>query len=181
VVAAVGFLLRRGVTEGILGAGSAALSASWAAAATALAADLPPRDAARFEALARVLAASGRGRRRRTGADSAVGAAVVDIVGAEVVEVDAGVTARVPNRCGLPVCLTPGELMPHNMAAFVAPGNHHEQGKSRAPKCAACAFADRCAGTWTQYLERFGDEALSPLDELPAPLRDGIGRTASQP
>lgn len=97
------------------------------------------------------------------------------------IAVDAGVTARVPNRCGLPVCLTPGELMPHNMAAFVAPGNHHEQGKSRAPKCAACAFADRCAGTWTQYLERFGDEALSPLDELPAPLRDGDGRTASQP
>lgn len=84
---------------------------------------------------------------------------------------DAGVDACIPSRCGMPPCLTPPDLLARNMAAFAPPGNNVEQGKARSPRCTDCALADRCAGAWTHYLDRFGDESLSPFAALPELIR----------
>lgn len=80
---------------------------------------------------------------------------------------DAGVSACIPNRCGMPPCLTPPDLLDRNLSVFALPGSNIEQGKARAPACVGCAMADRCAGAWTHYLDRFGDGSLSPYAALP--------------
>jgi hypothetical protein len=74
-----------------------------------------------------------------------------------------GVPARVPHRCGMPLCVTPEKFYSQNMSFYAAPGDNVEAGKRRSPRCTGCAFEDRCVGVWRHYLDQFGDEELRPV------------------
>ena len=74
-----------------------------------------------------------------------------------------GVPARVPQRCGLPLCLMPPELYAFNEEFDATAGASAEQGKSKPPQCAGCRFEPRCGGVWTAYLDRFGADAIAPV------------------
>lgn len=92
--------------------------------------------------------------------------------GALAIARDAHVQARVPHRCGMPLCVTPREFHQQNMSYYAGVGDNVEAGKRRGDRCGACAFQDRCVGVWKHYLEQFGDDELSPLaaDDVPAAL-----------
>lgn len=76
---------------------------------------------------------------------------------------DAGIAVRIPHRCGLPLCATPPAFRDRNMSIYAEPGDDLEAGKAKGPRCRDCAFDDRCVGVWKAYLDRFGDEELTPL------------------
>lgn len=93
------------------------------------------------------------------------------MAGALAIAKKAGVQARIPHRCGMPLCTTPAEFYSQNMSYYAAVGDNVEAGKRRADKCSSCAFQDRCVGVWKHYLDQFGDGELRPLSaaEVPAP------------
>lgn len=73
------------------------------------------------------------------------------------------VVARVPLRCGLPLCLTPPEHYELNDELRSPPGDNLEMGKSKPPQCASCRFTERCGGVWTRYLEIHGSAEIVPV------------------
>jgi pyruvate-formate lyase-activating enzyme len=91
--------------------------------------------------------------------------------GALAIAKAANVQARIPHRCGMPLCVTPREFYVHNMSYYAASGDNVEAGKRRGDKCGTCAFQDRCVGVWKHYLDQFGDGELAPLlaADVPAP------------
>ena len=86
---------------------------------------------------------------------------------------DAGLQAKIPHRCGMPLCVTPREFHSQNLSYYAAIGDNVEGGKRRAEKCGGCAFQDRCVGVWKHYLDLFGDDELRPL--APADLTSPRG------
>ena len=70
---------------------------------------------------------------------------------------------RLPQRCGLPLCLMPPRLYALNEEFNAPAGASAEQGKTKPAQCAECRFEPRCGGVWTAYLEQFGSEQIVPV------------------
>jgi hypothetical protein len=106
-----------------------------------------------------------------------------NVGGALAIAKAANVQARVPHRCGMPLCVTPREFYVHNMSYYAASGDNVEAGKRRGDKCGTCAFQDRCVGVWKHYLDQFGDGELEPIpaSELPAPVASALPMVEARP
>lgn len=76
---------------------------------------------------------------------------------------DLGLRVRIPQRCGLPLCLMPPEFYECNeeFAALEAPTVEHD--KAKPPQCADCRFDARCGGVWRRYLEARGSDEIVPV------------------
>lgn len=81
--------------------------------------------------------------------------------------VDAGVTVKLPDRCGIPLCTVRGyeryheALMglPYSGTGVVTDDHFKHEG------CGDCVWNDRCIGYWKKCVELHGHDELVPLTE----------------
>ncbi len=79
----------------------------------------------------------------------------------------AGVTAILPDRCGIPLCTVRGYEHHHEalMGAPFAGGGLVTDDHTTAPGCQDCVWNDRCIGWWRRSVELWGTDDLVPVLE----------------
>lgn len=77
----------------------------------------------------------------------------------------AGVTAILPDRCGIPLCTVPGYEHHHEalMGAPFAGTGLVTDDHAKPPSCSTCTWNNRCIGWWTASLELWGPDDLVPV------------------
>jgi len=75
----------------------------------------------------------------------------------------AGLGARIPSRCGAPLCVMPPGRERHNDEHGNDTGRTLEAGKRKPPQCAGCRWDARCTGLWSAALDRWGDDVVQPV------------------
>jgi wyosine [tRNA(Phe)-imidazoG37] synthetase (radical SAM superfamily) len=79
----------------------------------------------------------------------------------------AGIPAKVPDVCGLPLCLLAGrERFSEALRALPEEGAAKPD-RIHAAACAECRWRSVCSGFWRPYLERYGAKELVPQDGPP--------------
>jgi len=75
----------------------------------------------------------------------------------------AGIGARIPSRCGAPLCVMPPGRERQNDEHGNADGRTLEASKRKPPQCARCRWDARCTGLWSAALDRWGDDVVRPV------------------
>jgi len=85
---------------------------------------------------------------------------------------EVGLTFKVADMCGLPMCFMRGfENLYVDPLLFVPPSIEPQlREKVKGPQCSSCAHDRHCAGVWKKYAELFGTDELRPAPGNSTPL-----------
>ena len=79
----------------------------------------------------------------------------------------AGMTAIIPDRCGIPLCTVPGYESHHEalMASPFAGTGLVTEDHMKHDGCASCVWNQRCIGYWRRSVDLWGTDDLIPVTE----------------
>ncbi len=84
-----------------------------------------------------------------------------------------GVTGRVPDICGIPICFLKGyeDCADKYMTIQQQYTYTKHPDKAHADACEHCVFQDRCDGHWTRYYMLYGGEEFQPYTSEPTVIQ----------
>ena len=75
----------------------------------------------------------------------------------------AGIEIRVPEVCGVPMCVAPAHARDFQAWWRPVPVTSLAEDRTKPPACGRCIFDNRCIGVWRGYAERFGTDEFRPV------------------